>query len=168
MIRATLKRAALLSLCLCIGFTVFGICAFADSNLPATKLNQAITGVLGAPYKWAGTTAKGFDCSGFTQYVFKKFDISLPHSSKLQASKGTKVAKDSLRPGDLVFFDTGGSGISHVGMYLGNNQFVHSASNEGVVINDLDETYYAKRYVTARRVIGDELYTQLSAEIKAE
>jgi lipoprotein Spr len=129
-------------------------------------MDKAVDELVGTPYRWAGTTTKGFDCSGFTSYLFDEFGIDLPHSSKSQNSEGYWVDKSDLRKGDLVFFNTDGSGISHVGMYLGNGEFVHSATNQGVVKNKLSESYYAKRYVSARRVLWDDIYNQLTAESK--
>lgn len=129
-------------------------------------MDNAVEDLVGTPYKWAGTTTKGFDCSGFTSYLFDEFGIDLPHSSKSQNSEGYWVDKKDLRKGDLVFFNTDGSGISHVGMYLGDGEFVHSATNQGVVKNKLSESYYAKRYVSARRVLWDDIYNQLTAESK--
>ena len=129
-------------------------------------MDNAVDELVGTPYKWAGTTTKGFDCSGFTSYLFGEFGIDIPHSSKSQNSEGYWVDKSDLRKGDLVFFNTDGSGISHVGMYLGNGEFVHSATNQGVVKNKLSESYYAKRYVSARRVLWDDIYNQLTAESK--
>lgn len=132
-----------------------------------TPLNEKIDALIGTPYKWAGTTEKGFDCSGFTSYVFAQFDIELPHSSKGQAEKGNWVDKDDLRPGDLVFFNTSGKGISHVGIYIGDGMFAHSATDDGVIKTSLSESYYKKRYVTARRVLWEEIYTEMTTDPEA-
>jgi cell wall-associated NlpC family hydrolase len=123
-----------------------------------TPLSQAVNDGVGAPYKYAGTTKNGFDCSGYTAFVFAKLDIKLPHQSKGQAEVGTTVEKDDLRPGDLVFFKTDGVGISHVGVYVGGGKFYHSATNIGVTVNKLNENYYSKYYVTAKRILSDEQY----------
>ncbi|MDQ0193799.1 cell wall-associated NlpC family hydrolase [Paenibacillus wynnii] len=118
--------------------------------------------VLGTPYLWGGTTSAGFDCSGFILYVLKKFDVdNLPRTSQSQAKVGTPVAKENLRSGDLVFFNTFGSGISHAGIYLGDNQFAHSSSSKGVRISKLSETYYKDSYVTARRVVDEKNYLKM-------
>jgi cell wall-associated NlpC family hydrolase len=133
-----------------------------------TPLSQAVNDGLGSPYKSGGTTKRGFDCSGYTSFVFAKFDIDLPHQSKSQAALGTTVAQDELRAGDLVFFDTDGSvssnGISHVGVYVGDGKFYHSASNKGVTISKLSESYYVKRYITAKRILSDEQFEQLMTD----
>lgn len=129
-----------------------------------TPLSAAVNDGLGAPYKWAGTTKKGFDCSGYTAWVFAKFGIELPHSSKAQAEMGTAVKKEDLKAGDLVFFNTSGKGISHVGVYVGGGLFYHSATDEGVTITKLDDKYYAKRYVEARRILSDEQYNTLMTD----
>lgn len=130
----------------------------------ATPLNEVIDSLIGTPYKYAGTTESGFDCSGFTSYVFAKFNIELPHSSKAQNDEGYWIKKEDLRPGDLVFFNTDGRGISHVGIYIGDGQFAHSANGSGVTKTGLDDAYYAKRYVSARRVMWDDIYQQLTTE----
>ncbi|UKS25645.1 C40 family peptidase [Paenibacillus sp. HWE-109] len=140
--------------------------ALGSVSASQSKLDETVDGLLGVPYRDAGTTTKGFDCSGFTAYVFDQFGIDLPHSSSSQNTEGYWVDKSDLRKGDLVFFNTGGKGVSHVGIYLGNGEFIHSASNEGIVKNKLSESYYAKRYVSARRVLWDDIYNQLTAESK--
>ena len=157
-----MRKVVVLVLSLALFLSLSVGSAFAAEN----KLEQTVDALVGTPYKWAGTTPAGFDCSGFAAYVFDKFGIDLPHNSKSQSQKGNYVAKADLRPGDLVFFNTDGKGISHVGIYLGDGQFVHSATDKGVVKNKLSESYYAKRYVTARRVLWEDLYNQLTAESK--
>jgi len=109
---------------------------------------------LNAPYKYGGTTPAGFDCSGFTQYVYKHVGVSLPRTAAAQASIGTRVEKAKLLPGDLVFFATAGGGINHVGIYAGNGRFIHSSSptSGGVIYTSLQESYYVKSYAGARRV----------------
>jgi cell wall-associated NlpC family hydrolase len=137
--------------------------AFADS-----KLDKTISPLIGSEYKYGGTTPKGFDCSGFTGYVFNELGIDLPRSSRDLYSweKSKKIDDEELRAGDLVFFNTSGSGVSHVGIYIGNNKFAHAAS-KGVTITSLDESYYAKRYLGARRFLGDETYEKIATENEA-
>ena len=103
---------------------------------------------LGDPYVWAGAGPNSFDCSGLTQYAYKAAGISLPHSSNLQSTMGTYVAKADLQPGDLVFFY---SPVSHVGMYIGNGQMVH-APTSGDVVKVVNIDYMGQ--ITAMRRIG--------------
>lgn len=119
----------------------------------AQRCLQVAAQYLGTPYVYGGTTPAGFDCSGFTMYVYSQLGISLPHSSKSQASCGVAVSRDELMPGDLVFFNTTGSGISHVGIYSGNGMFIHSPlSGSSVCYTNMNSPYYSGRFVTARRV----------------
>ena len=112
---------------------------------------------LGVKYVYAGASSKGFDCSGYTMYVMKHFGYNLPHTATGQMGYGTSVAKSALQPGDLVFFcdpsRSGGKAASHVGIYIGSNQFIHASSGGGKVqIDSLSKAYYAKYYVGARRL----------------
>lgn len=105
----------------------------------------------GIPYKFGGTTTAGFDCSGYTQYVFAKFGKNLPRDSYSQFTVGSPVGKNDLKPGDLVFFTTYAPGASHVGIYAGGGSFL-DASDTGVGVNDLTRGYWGARYIGARRI----------------
>ena len=119
------------------------------------KANALITTAklyIGVPYLWGGTTTAGFDCSGFTQFVFAKNGITLPRVSTDQATVGTAVAFANLQPGDLVFFATEEPGIiSHVGIYVGGGQFINASQSEGVTIYPIGP-YWTSIYMGARRV----------------
>ncbi len=111
---------------------------------------------LGYKYVAGGSSpSTGFDCSGFTTYVFRNFGVSLNRSSKDQIKNGTAVSKSNLQPGDIVIFkNQGKTAIGHVGIYIGSGNFIHAANKkEGVVITALSSSYYSQRYVGARRVI---------------
>lgn len=109
---------------------------------------------LGIPYVWGGNTPTGFDCSGYVQYVLKKCDISVPRTTELQVQVGHYIPKTDLRPGDLVFLqNTYREGISHVGIYIGNDQMIHASSSKGVTISSLSSSYYLEHYHSARRLI---------------
>ena len=111
---------------------------------------------LGYKYVAGGSSpSTGFDCSGFTTYVFRNFGVSLNRSSKDQIKNGMAVSKSNLQPGDIVIFkNQGKTAIGHVGIYIGNGNFIHAANKkEGVVITALSSSYYSQRYVEARRVI---------------
>lgn len=106
---------------------------------------------LGTRYIWGGISTKGVDCSGLTKLLYSKEGITLPRTAKQQFQQGRPVMKSALLPGDLVFFNTMGP-ITHVGMYIGNNKFVHAANpKRGVRIDSLSSAYYNKRYAGARR-----------------
>lgn len=107
----------------------------------------------GVPYVFGGTTPKGFDCSGYVQYVFKDCKASLPRLADEQALKGVFVTQRQLRPGDLVFFTTYLPGASHVGIYAGSGKFWSASSSRGVVLSSLQDDYWKSRYYGARRVL---------------
>lgn len=110
---------------------------------------------LGTPYAYGGTGSGGFDCSGFTMHVFANFGVSLAHGATPQLNNGYTVSQSELQPGDLVFFFgtyNTSSAASHVGIYIGGGQFIHASTSRGVIISSLSESYYANRYLTARRV----------------
>jgi cell wall-associated NlpC family hydrolase len=110
--------------------------------------------LLGVRYKYGGSSKKsGFDCSGLVKELFSKVDIELPRSSREQFRQGEKVNRDELEVGDLVFFSSGGKQPSHVGIYIGDNKFLHAARKaRQVIISDLNKLWYNMRYIGARRI----------------
>ena len=135
-----------------------------DTSKKETNTSSKVTGsdivkyakkYLGYKYVLgAASPKKGFDCSGLTSYVYSKNGYTLNRTSAAQASNGKKVSKSNLKAGDLVFFSQGSKKIGHVGIYIGGNEFIHAANpKKGVVITSLSNSYYAKNYVTARRII---------------
>ncbi len=108
---------------------------------------------LGVPYIWGGRAPTGFDCSGFIYYIFLKQGLELPRMADGQFEVGQWVKKVDLQQGDLVFFTTYEQGASHVGIYIGNNSFIHASSAaEEVTITSLNKPYYQDRYLGARRL----------------
>jgi cell wall-associated NlpC family hydrolase len=104
---------------------------------------------LGTPYRWAGSSPGGFDCSGFVMYVYGRIGIRLPHNSALLWGVGRPVARNDLQPGDLVFFN----GLAHAGIYIERGRFVHSPHSGDVVkISRLSESPYRRTYYGARRL----------------
>ena len=118
----------------------------------AQRLTSDALRFLGVPYVFGGTSTSGFDCSGFVQHVFAMLGIGLPRTADAQYDFG-RPALGGPRAGDLVFFDTYG-GVSHVGIYLGQGRFVHASSSHGVMVSHLSDSYWASRYVGAKRLIA--------------
>lgn len=111
--------------------------------------------LLGLPVVWGwANPAQGFDCSGFVQYVFRQAGVNLPRTADLQFLVGRSVSKTALQAGDLVYFTTYAPGASHVGIYLGQGQFIHTSWSQGVIaISDLNERYFTERYYGAKRIL---------------
>ena len=128
--------------------------ASASTSYSVEKLNQISSKYIGVRYSYGGTSESGFDCSGYVRHVFNELGItSLDRTSSGMYHQGTAVSKSDLEPGDLVFFNTSGSGVSHVGIYVGSGQFIHASSSKGVTKTDLnDRQYWGNKYVGAKRI----------------
>lgn len=132
-----------------------------SSSSSNTSLGEQIAATakkyIGCAYIFGGTSPSGFDCSGFVQYVYKLYGYNLYRTADVQLNNGSSVSRSELRPGDLVFFArtyNTSAAASHVGIYIGNGQFVHAAnSSDGVKTSSLSESYYDSRYVGARRIV---------------
>ncbi len=126
------------------------------SGAAIAKILEAAHREIGKPYVYAAAGPNAYDCSGFTYYLFRsELGITLPRTSFSQGSAGVKVEKSQLVPGDLVFFNTTGRGISHVGLYIGDGNMIHASSGKRQVrIDTINSGYYSQRYVTGRRVIN--------------
>jgi cell wall-associated NlpC family hydrolase len=120
------------------------------------RLLSTAENLVGTRYCSAGATPDCFDCSGFTTHCFASVGVSLPRTSQQQFGVGTSVDRSNLQPGDLVFFRTNGRSISHVGIYAGDAQFIHSGTSTGVTRTPLQDRYWSPRYVGARRVVTRE------------
>lgn len=117
-------------------------------------------GFLGAPYRFGGSSVRGLDCSAFVRKIYSFFDINLPRTAREQARIGKRIDREELEVGDLVFFNTRRRAFGHVGIYIGNNEFVHASSGRAraVRVDTLDKPYYSKRFVKAVRLkaLGDD------------
>ena len=128
----------------------------ADASIK-DRLLRVAQRMLAVPYRYGGTTLWGLDCSGFVQKTFAFLNLDLPRSAREQFREGTKVSKADLSPGDLVFFRTYAKYPSHVGIYLGDNRFVHASSRDRkVTVESLDTPYYVKRYIGAKRLLFEQ------------
>lgn len=136
--------------------------SMSNSTLPSNSWSSTVQEIMlsaislsGINYKYGGTSPDtGFDCSGFVRYVFQQAaNLTLPHGARALSQLGQTVTQDNLQPGDLVFFNTLKSSFSHVGIYLGNNRFIHSpSSGQKVTIMDMNDGYWSKRFNGARRI----------------
>lgn len=124
-----------------------------DGELAQRIVNYALQ-FEGYPYVYATAGPDTFDCSGFTSYVYKQFGYTLNRCSKDQLYNGVPVSKAELQPADILLFSRDGTVVTHVGLYIGNGQFIHaSTSTTGVIISDLNSNYYVAHYFAARRII---------------
>ncbi len=129
-----------------------------SNNKLAEKIINDATSKIGSPYRFGGTTNAGYDCSGLVFTSFKKYDLSLPRTSKEMAKEGKIINKSNAQKGDLIFFKTGGSSqINHVGLIVDVNRddikFVHSSTKKGVIISSITEDYYQKSFVQINRIL---------------
>lgn len=154
-----MKKYLLLTLLL---FTLTACASSKPSSYRQLQNSQVVTQALtaqeqlwrGTPYQLGGNSPTGIDCSAFVQRTFyEKFAIQLPRSTVDQTSIGRKIKRSQLKPGDLIFFKTnwGGNNL-HVGIYSGNNQFVHASTSRGVITSALDNPYWKKHFYQARRL----------------
>ncbi len=116
-------------------------------------LVREVASWMGAPYRYGGNTRAGVDCSGFVWSVYREvYNYHLPRTARDMYIETRRVRQAKLREGDLVFFRTKGRKISHVGIYLGSGHFIHATTSRGVIVNELNETYYARRFLRGGRV----------------
>ena len=131
---------------------IMGVALSATSNL---KLYQFVYDWIGTPYRLGGGTKKGIDCSGFAFQLYNKvFNTIIGSNSRNIFSMVNPINKDELKEGDLVFFKIGSRSITHVGVYMGNNKFAHASSSKGVMISDLDESYWRRYYYKGGRLLA--------------
>ncbi|PKG25646.1 C40 family peptidase [Niallia nealsonii] len=139
----------------CLSFGLFFTGVFGENAASAASSKSAVTVAkkyIGTPYKYGGMSPKGFDCSGLVGYSYKKTGKTLPRTAGDMYKKGKKVTKKNLKKGDLIFFSTYKKGASHVGIYVGDNKFIHSSSSKGVKIDQLSNTYWKSKYYGAKRL----------------
>ncbi len=147
------KSLATAALFMILCFTFFANPFKTEAAFSANTLIAEAQKVIGTPYRAGGTTPKGFDCSGFVSYTYKKLGVSLPRSSEAMYGVGKPVSLNQLASGDLLFFKTSKhKGISHVAIYIGHGRMVHSTSSKGVKIDSIHQSYWKQRFVGAKRL----------------
>ncbi|MBD7943120.1 C40 family peptidase [Psychrobacillus sp. Sa2BUA9] len=147
------KIITIFTLTLVLAMGTFAGNTEAASTVASNKIVSSANNLIGIKYRYGGTTKAGFDCSGFIGYVYKSNGITLPRTAAGMYSKGTSVKKANLAVGDLVFFNTSGKGVSHVGMFIGNGKFIHASTSKGVRVDKINDPYYwGKKYVGAKKV----------------
>lgn len=120
----------------------------------ADTIVRTALGLRGSPYRSGGSDPEGFDCSGFTQYVFAQVGTRLPRDTREQFQKGSTIGREAIAPGDLIFFATTSKHVSHVGIALGDDRFVHAPSSRGVVrIESMNLPYWRRRFVGVKRMV---------------
>ncbi len=136
-------------------FIYSNIFGYDVSYIANPRLYDNVSQWMGTPYKYAGHSKKGIDCSGFVCRLLQdSYNLDVQGSSRDLHKRTTNIKKKDLREGDLVFFKIRKGRISHVGLYLGKNKFAHASSSSGVIISDLDDPYYEKYYYSAGRLIN--------------
>lgn len=149
---ANLHVHGVLMLIILVGTAFLAGCA---SSSTASSLSTSVTKYAaeldGTPYCYGGTTTDCFDCSGFVNHCYLKMGVVLPRTTSELYTMGERVI-DGLRLGDLVFFNTNGRTVSHVGIFLGDNRFIHASTSSGVMVSSLTERYWQQRYLGARRL----------------
>jgi cell wall-associated NlpC family hydrolase len=126
------------------------------ASAPGPQVADLAQQYVGSAYRWGGASPAGFDCTGFVLWVYGQFGVALPHNEAGQLASGSRVSSDDLQPGDvLVFANTYRRGLSHVGIYIGEGQFVHAVDERhGVQVSSLWDSYWSPRFVGASRALA--------------
>ena len=147
-----MKSKVKVFLSMIILLSVFSFTTNVQASDSSSKIVNYAAKFIGTPYKFGGTTPTAFDCSGYLNYVYREFGITLPRTTSDIYKVGKSVTKSNLVPGDLVFFETYKPGASHAGIYVGNNQFIHTSTSKGVRYDSLSSSYWGPKYLGAKRV----------------
>ena len=141
--------------CVCV-VALSGASVAAAAPDPGAQVADLAQQYVGSAYRWGGASPAGFDCTGFVMWVYSQYGVALPHNEAGQLASGSRVSADDLQPGDvLVFANTYRRGLSHVGIYIGDGQFVHAADERhGVLVSSLWDGYWGPRFVGASRAMA--------------